>query len=154
MTRRANILVAAGFALAAAASGAAAAADLEVRIEGVRSAEGDVRVALHRRAEGVAFPDAGGMVDAAFDAAAPGALTFVFAGLAPGEYAVAAFHDADGDGELGTNLLGIPSEGFGFSRGASGFMGPPSFDDAAVTVGADDVRLSTTVPIDYLWGEE
>lgn len=153
MARRTNFLMAAGVALAAAAAGAgAAAADLEVRIEGLRSAEGDVRVALHRRAAGVEFPGDGGMVDAAFDKAAPGALTFVFAGLAPGEYAVAAFHDADGDGELGTNLLGIPSEGFGFSRGARGFMGPPAFADAAVTVGADDV--STTVPIDYLWGEE
>lgn len=152
MARRTNILMAAGFALAAAAGEGAAAADLEVRIEGLRSAEGDVRVALHRQAAGVEFPGDGGMVDAAFGKAAPGALTFVFAGLAPGDYAVAAFHDADGDGELGTNLLGLPSEGFGFSRGARGFMGPPAFADASVTVGANDI--STTVPIDYLWGEE
>ena len=84
MARRTNILMAAGFALAAAAAGeGAAAADLEVRIEGLRSAEGDVRVALHRQAAGVEFPGDGGMVDAAFGKAAPGALTFVFAGLAP-----------------------------------------------------------------------
>ena len=35
----------------------ASAADLTVRIEGVRSADGDIRVALHRRADGVDFPD-------------------------------------------------------------------------------------------------
>ena len=43
--------VALGATLACAASLAfgAAAADLEVRIEGLRSAEGDVRIALHRQ---------------------------------------------------------------------------------------------------------
>ena len=46
----------------------------------------------------------------------------IFAGLPPGDYAVAAFHDADGNGELGTNILGIPTEGYGFSNGAPGFI--------------------------------
>ena len=59
------------------------------------------------------------------------------------------FHDADGDGELGTNILGIPNEGYGFSNGARGLIGPPSFDAAAITMGADDGVLSIVVKIAY-----
>ena len=65
---------------------------------------------------------------------------------------MAAFHDADSDGRLNTNLLGIPTEGFGFSNGAIGFMGPPSFDEAAVTIGAEDDRVSVAVTIAYSGG--
>ena len=127
----------------------AAAADLEVSIEGLRSAEGDVRVALHRYNADVVFPSDGGIVARASRPADTGGVRIIFAGLPPGDYAVAAFHDADGNGELGTNILGIPTEGYGFSNGARGFMGPPSFDDAAVAIGSDDGLLSIVVPIGY-----
>ena len=62
---------------------------------------------------------------------------------------MAAFHDADGDGELDQNILRIPTEGYGFSNGARGFMGPPSFDDAALTIGSGEERISVVVPIAY-----
>ena len=149
-----------GFALAAtlacAASFAldAAAADLEVRIDGLRSAEGDVRVALHRQVGEGSFPGDAGVVSASFRRAAEGAVRFVFADVAPGAYAVAAFHDADGDGALNQNIVGMPTEGHGFSNGARGFMGPPSFEDAAVTVGESEVVVSVTVSIDYPMGAQ
>ena len=127
---------------------AAMAADLEVSVEGLRSAEGNVRVALHRRADDAEFPDGDG-VAGMFRPAEPDVVRIVFVDLPPGDYAVAVFHDADGDEELGTNILGIPIEGYGFSNDARGFMGPPSFDAAAVTVGADDDVRSIVVTIGY-----
>ena len=127
----------------------AVAADLEVSIEGLRSAKGHARVALHRYTAGVAFPGDDGIVAKMSRPADTGGVRIVFAGLLPGDYAVAAFHDADGNGDLGTNILGIPTEGYGFSNGARGFMGPPSFEDAAVTIGSDDGLLSIVVPIGY-----
>ena len=135
-------------------AGHAAAADLEVRIEGLRSADGTVNVALHRQVAGAEFPGDAGVEAASLRAAAPGTVRFVFADLVPGAYAVAAFHDADGDGALATNFLGMPIEGYGFSNGALGFMGPPSFEAAAVTVGAEETVLSTTVPIAYSQAQE
>ena len=63
--------------------------------------------------------------------------------------AVAAFHDADGDGELAQNFVGMPTEGYGFSNGARGFMGPPSFEAAAVSVGEGEGEHSVSVPIAY-----
>jgi uncharacterized protein (DUF2141 family) len=57
----------------------------------------------------------------------------VFSGerLAPGaEYAVAAFHDENGNDDLDRGLFGIPTEGTGASNDARGFMGPPPYDGA------------------------
>ncbi|MCY4549613.1 MAG: DUF2141 domain-containing protein [Defluviicoccus sp.] len=127
------------------------AADLEVVLDGLRSAEGHARVAVHKRVPDAAFP-AGGVVGASWRPAGKGKLRFVFADLAPGDYAVAAFHDADGDGKLGQNAVGMPIEGFGFSNGATGFMGPPGFDEAAVTVGPKDGRVTAAVRIAYPGG--
>jgi uncharacterized protein (DUF2141 family) len=43
-----------------------------------------------------------------------------FEGLAPGRYAVAAFHDEDGNGKVKTNLIGIPREPVGVSNNTGG----------------------------------
>ncbi|MGH7186252.1 MAG: DUF2141 domain-containing protein, partial [Pseudomonadota bacterium] len=58
------------------------------------------------------------------------------------EYAVQVYHDANGNGKLDTNLVGIPIERFGFSRDAAGNFGPPGFADAKVSVdGADQTII-------------
>ena len=54
--------------------------------------------------------------------------------LKAGTYAIAMFHDKNGDGKLNTNGLGIPKEGFGFSRNPRVITGPPKFGDSAVFV--------------------
>jgi uncharacterized protein (DUF2141 family) len=60
-----------------------------------------------------------------------GRATCVFDGLAPGRYGAAAYHDADGDRELDTNLFGAPTEGVAISRNAEGgAFSAPSWDDA------------------------
>lgn len=145
----ANRLATLGLAAAALLAPAlASAADLVVRIEGVRSADGDIRVAVHRRTAGVDFPDSAGVVKAAKRPAARGG-DFLLPDLPPGDYAIAAFHDADRDGGLDTNLLGMPTEGFGFSNDARGIFGPPGFDAAAFTIGAGEVRAAVTVKLNY-----
>ena len=143
--------IALGGAAALLIAASAAAADLEVTVSGMRSTEGHARVAVHKRVSGVAFPE-GGVVAAIWRPADTGKIRFVFTGLAPGDYAVAAFHDADADGKLAQNIVGMPTEGFGFSNGAVGFMGPPGFDEAAVTVGVRDDLVSVAVPIAYPGG--
>ena len=57
-------------------------------------------------------------------------------GLGPGRYVIAVFQDLDGNGTLSTGAFGIPKEPFGFSNDARVRFGPPSFDAAAITVGA------------------
>lgn len=52
--------------------------------------------------------------------------------MLPKKFAIAAFHDENGDGVLNRNRFEIPLERYGFSRNARGVTGPPSFDDAVV----------------------
>jgi uncharacterized protein (DUF2141 family) len=66
-----------------------------------------------------------------------GAARLVFAGLAPGRYAVRVFADENGNGKLDTNLVGLPMERYGFSNDAKGNRGAPEFDAAAIGVDAD-----------------
>ena len=60
-----------------------------------------------------------------------------------GTYAVACFHDENGNGKMDTGLFGIPTEGVVVSNHAKGFLGPPSFKDAkfAFTGAATELRL-------------
>ena len=58
----------------------------------------------------------------------------VFEGLIPGTYAMRAFHDVNGDGQLNQNAFGAPIEPFAFSANAVVRFGPPTFDAAALTL--------------------
>lgn len=60
----------------------------------------------------------------------------VFSDLADGQYAVKVFHDENSNHSLDTYILGVPSEGYGFSNNAGSF-GPASFKDASFSLQAD-----------------
>lgn len=53
-----------------------------------------------------------------------------FEDLPAGTYAVSIFHDENDNGKMDTNFIGIPKEDYGCSNGATGFMGPPKWEDA------------------------
>jgi uncharacterized protein (DUF2141 family) len=53
-----------------------------------------------------------------------------FENIPSGVYAVSIFHDANDNGKMDTNFMGIPKEDYGCSNDASGFMGPPKWSDA------------------------
>ena len=63
----------------------------------------------------------------------PGTVTYRYE-VAPGTYAIGIFHDANLNNRLDNYFFGVPREQYGFSNNARGFMGPPSFDDAAFKV--------------------
>ena len=56
--------------------------------------------------------------------------SFEFSNILPGKYAIAVIHDENYNGELDTNMLGLPKEGYGFSSGAKVTLSAPSFSDA------------------------
>lgn len=47
-----------------------------------------------------------------------------------GEYAVRVFHDENKNEIVDTNILGIPTEDYGYSNNVSSWFGPPSWDRA------------------------
>jgi len=61
----------------------------------------------------------------------------IFKNIPPGEYAISVIHDENENGELDSNLFGIPKEGFGFGNDAMGTFGPPAFDKAKITVNGE-----------------
>jgi uncharacterized protein (DUF2141 family) len=128
--------------LCALLTGAAArASELVVVVRGVDSGAGEVQVELYGVAQRATFPyaDRGVIAHASVraDSLAPPArqALVTFPDLPPGSYAVSVIHDANGNGDIDLNMFGIPTEGYGFSNGARGTVGPPSFDSAAVRVG-------------------
>ena len=63
-----------------------------------------------------------------------------FADLPAGDYAMRAFHDLNGDGEMSRNPFGMPTEPFAFSNNARGNMGPAGWDRAHFTVAGDTAQ--------------
>ena len=119
---------------------------LTVRMHGMRNSEGQVLCALFHGAEG--FPDGAQAVQGDRSKVTSGRAACKFKDLKPGVYAVAVFHDEDGDGQM-DSLLGIPTEGFGFSNNAKpGMFGPPSFDEAAFRMGTG--RRGVAIKMLYL----
>ena len=72
-------------------------------------------------------------------------LVFTISSLSPGTYAIYAYHDKDGDGELDMHWYGPPSEKVGVSNNATGFAGPPSFDDASFELGSEPLVLTLSL---------
>lgn len=66
-----------------------------------------------------------------------------FPSVSKGTYAIKVFHDVNADGRMDTNFFGIPKEPYGFSNDAMGLFGPPSFEQAAFTVGGRSSERQT-----------
>ena len=132
-------------ALAGLVATPAVAADLAIEVRGVRSDAGRLFVAVHTPSEGAKFPAGESMYAGLQQQAREGAIRFVLRDLPAGRYAVNAFHDENGNGDLDTNVLGIPKEGYGFANDPPANFGPPSFEAAAVTVGDEPVTAAMTM---------
>ena len=122
---------------------AANAAELEVEITGVRSADGMVRLALYNDPD--KFPKRSGSFAGGDVIAVKGSVVYVFRNLPPGLYAVAIYHDANANRRFDKNALGLPREGFGFSNDARPVFSAPGFDAAAVTLKAPRTRIKISL---------
>lgn len=120
---------------AAAAEPAAAApqlASLEVTISGIKSAKGVIRLAICP--SGAGFPDCGNRaVRTASLTIENGRASRTFADIPAGTYAISVFHDANSNNKLDT-FMGIPREGYGFSRNPPFRPRAPRFDETGVAV--------------------
>ncbi len=110
---------------------AASNTSLTVKVRGFRSRSGQLCLSLFAKSQGFPGSSAGASQAKCLRAGTP---AITFNNLNSGSYAVAVFHDANGDGTLNKNSLGIPTEGFGFSRNPRILTGPPAFADSAVFV--------------------
>lgn len=59
--------------------------------------------------------------------------------LPPGEYALSIYYDENNNGTLDSNFIGIPKEPVAISNNARPSFGPPKYEDAVFTLGAEPV---------------
>jgi len=126
-------------------AGAAQAGDLTVHLTGTHAGGGKVFTTLYSR--DTFFKP--GALHAVVDPAS-GEVTVVFHDVPPGDYAFMAFHDENGDGQMGRSPVGMPTEGWGMTN-AEQLMGPPTFDLLKFSVAAGGSTIS--VPLHYSSGQ-
>ena len=68
-----------------------------------------------------------------------------FEGIPPGTYALVVLHDENMNGKIDTNPLGIPKEGYGFSKDAKGWFGAPSYRAASFEYDGETLDLTVTL---------
>lgn len=123
---------------------------LTVMVNGLKNQRGQVCLTLF--ATGRGFPsNRDRAVRASCIKAANAPLAVTFPNLKAGSYAVAVFHDANNDGNLNSNGLGIPTERFGFSQNPVIRTGPPKFGDAAVIVAGTETNIQ--IQLQSLFGQ-
>ena len=117
---------------------AANADELIVRVDNIKEA-GEIHIAIYDSAEafeadrGEKGGAAPGITQGTIEMVEPGSVIYRYE-LPPGTYAIGIFHDANLNNRLDNYFFGVPREQYGFSNNARGFMGPPSFEDAAFSV--------------------
>lgn len=114
---------------------------LQVRCTGVTAAKGRLFVAVYDQES--TFLDLDKIyVRKVAPVEHSGELVVRFEDLPAGDYAVACFHDLNNNNKLDKNLLGIPTEPYGFSNNARPKFRAPSWEEAKVIVGSGETLLN------------
>jgi uncharacterized protein (DUF2141 family) len=116
--------------------------NLSVEVDGLQSQKGQLCIKLFSSSQG--FPDGSGKTakrQCVKITETP--IVIPFKNLTSGSYAVAVFHDLNGDGKLNRNSLGMPTEGYGFSNNpAPSRSGPPAFGNCVFLLAGPNTKIN------------
>jgi uncharacterized protein (DUF2141 family) len=119
---------------------AAGATDLTVTVNGVKNSSGFIIATIFNSEKSfLKRPEAFASLRIK---ASQGDVGFSVKNLAPGKYAVSAFHDQNDNGKLDIDAFGSPTEVYGFSNDARGTSGPPEFANAAFELGGQTKTIA------------
>lgn len=128
------------------AANASEASSILVEIDGLRSNRGQIMACM--TANPKTFPDCQKDPHARhLTVPAANGETVQFRDVPQGRYAIALFHDENGNGRMDKMMM-LPREGFGFSRDAPLQFGPPRFGAASFQVGP--AQLKTAIKVRYI----
>lgn len=113
------------------------AAKIKVEVTSVDKNKGNVVVALFPKSKSKSFPNGKGLIEKRIPANSSSAKV-TFDDIAPGIYAVAAYHDVNKNGKL-DKMLGIPKEEYGNSGKRTNLE--PKFAQSKFEVSSDDVNI-------------
>ena len=117
---------------------------LDVSLVGVQHTRGAIRVGLY--ADSSTFRKEAKALATRQAQAAPGTVVVRFDDVPSGRYAIMAYHDEDGNGEMNRRFGMFPTEGYGLSNNPT-VIGAPAFDDSAFEVA--DSPHSVTIDVRY-----
>ncbi len=118
-------------------------ASIHVTITNVKEPKGEVIIYLYKGSEGFMEPD--NVHKVVKIEASDYCEGYTFNNLEAGEYAVILHHDKDRNGKM-KSLLGIPREGFGFSRNYRPKTRSPKFNEVKFAVERD-----TSIEIEMIY---
>ena len=120
---------------------------IHVKILDIRNSKGTVACALFESPEGFPVEFLHSATNVVVIKVRASQARCDFMDIPPGNYAIAVIHDENMNGKLDTNWLGIPAEGYGFSRDARGLLGAPAFSAASMPYDGRNVEL--TIRLQY-----
>jgi uncharacterized protein (DUF2141 family) len=118
-------------------------ASVEVIVKNIRAPKGSIRIGLFTNQKDFMKTPVQGRVVKAIGTE----VTVVFEDLPAGDYAISVIHDENENGELDSNKMGIPKEGFAFGNNAMGSFGPPAFEKAKISL--NGLNVVQTVKLKY-----
>lgn len=101
--------------------------DVTIALQGIKKPTGSIVLCLWSKDE--SFPDCESGKAVKRIVVPANATSARFENVPAGTYAISAFHDANGNGKLDSNFLGLPLESVGMSNNPK-LNGPPRFKPA------------------------
>ena len=120
------------------------AATVIVKVNNIEK-KGEIHLAIYDDADifendnGEKGGAAKGIIQGVIEDVKSGSVTYTFE-LPNGIYAIGIFVDTNYNNKMDRNFFGLSKEQFGFSNNAKGNFGPPSFEDASLTV-SNDIKI-------------
>ncbi|GAO54337.1 MULTISPECIES: DUF2141 domain-containing protein [unclassified Novosphingobium] len=120
---------------------------INIVVDGVRNGNGLIAVTLYEDDSRKFLVKHGSLYVGRVDAAAPETRMCLFVPR-PGVYAIAVYHDEDASGKINrSGVLGIPTEGFGFSNNPPTIASLPAFRSVRISIPRSN--LSTRIHLKY-----
>lgn len=113
--------------------------DLGVTVNSIRGNKGKLCLKIFSSAQG--FPNGDvGAVKRQCTKITGNSMSFNFPNLKSGSYAVAVYHDANGNNKFDRDTAGIPLEGYGFSQNPNVTNKAPSFGDSVLLLAGSGLQ--------------
>lgn len=99
--------------------------NLTVKVTNLGNTSGALEIGLYDK--GDHFPSPGKQWKMARPTVNGNSVTYHFNDLPAGDYAIATYHDENGDGKCNKNMFGVPTEAYAFSNDIRPFLSAPDF---------------------------
>jgi uncharacterized protein (DUF2141 family) len=117
---------------------------LDIEISNIRSHKGIIRISVYTAPDQYPYHPAK-TYEVKKDSVVNGVLHTSIRNLAPGEYGLCFLDDENNSGQLDSNFIGIPQEGFGFANNPKPLLKRPDYQHVTfkLTSGINHIHLIT-----------